>query len=69
MIKIEINEKQRQIDVARKQILLVPKLADKVIELKNQLELEQTKERTLSEELENPENLKRWRELKGEDAD
>jgi hypothetical protein len=35
MIKIEINEKQRQIDVARKQILLVPKLADKVIELKN----------------------------------
>lgn len=69
MIKIEISEKKRQIDVARKQIMLVPELADKVIELKNQLTLEKEKERQLSEELENPENMKRWRELKGEDAD
>lgn len=30
-----MNEKKRQIDVARKLILVVPKLADKVIELKN----------------------------------
>ena len=69
MIKIEMNEKKRQIDVARKLILVVPKLADKVIELKNQLQLEQEKEKRLSEELENPENIKRWRELKGEDPD
>lgn len=39
MIKIEINEKKRQIDVARKAILDVPVLADKVIELKNILEI------------------------------
>lgn len=35
MIKIEINEKKRKIDVARKVINEVPKLADKVIELKS----------------------------------
>lgn len=35
MIKIEMSEKKRQIDVARKQILLVPNLADQVIQLKH----------------------------------
>eukprot|EP00825_Cyclidium_porcatum_P006125 TRINITY_DN13005_c0_g1_i4.p1 TRINITY_DN13005_c0_g1~~TRINITY_DN13005_c0_g1_i4.p1 ORF type:complete len:562 (-),score=143.73 TRINITY_DN13005_c0_g1_i4:241-1926(-) len=69
MIKIEIQEKQRQIDVQRKSIQLVPKLADKVIELKNSLELEKEKEKQLSNELENPQNMNRWRELKGEDPD
>lgn len=56
MIKIEINEKKRQIDVARKAILEVPVLADKVVELKNTLEVENDKEVKLSEEIENPEN-------------
>jgi len=69
MIKIEINEVKRKIDVSRKHIEQVPQLADKVIQLKNELELEKEKERTLAEELENPANLNRWRELKGEDPD
>lgn len=56
MIKIEITEKKRQIDVARKVILEVPILADKVVELKNTLEVEKEKEQKLSEEIENPEN-------------
>ena len=64
-----MNEKKRQIDVSRGKIHLVPKLADKVIELKNELEHEQHHEHKLSELLENPENEKRWRELKGEDPD
>ena len=44
-------------------------MAEKIIQLKNELDLEKKKELMLSEELENPENLKRWRELKGEDPD
>jgi len=69
MIKIEMKEKARQIDLARKQIILVPKLADRVIELKNSLYVEKEREQRLSDQLENPENLSRWRELKGEDPD
>lgn len=69
MIKIEMNEKKRQIDVARKQILLVPNLADQVIHLKHQLELEQEREASLSKNLEDPENINRFRVLQGEDPD
>ena len=43
MIKIEISEQKRKIDVARKQIALVPNLGDQVIQLKNELDLEKKK--------------------------
>ncbi len=41
----------------------------KIISLKNELEIEKAKERKCAEELENPENDKRWRELEGEDPE
>jgi len=69
MIKIEIAETSRKIDVARKNIELVPVLAEQIIALKNELEIEKAKERKCAEELENPENDKRWRELEGEDPE
>ena len=75
MIKIEIAETSRKIDVARNHIELVPVLAEQVtiimqiIALKNELEIEKAKERKCAEELENPENDKRWRELEGEDPE
>ena len=37
--------------------------------MKNELEIEKAKERKCAEELENPENDKRWRELEGEDPE
>ena len=40
-----------------------------IISLKNELEIEKAKERKCAEELENPENDKRWRELEGEDPE
>jgi hypothetical protein len=43
MIKIEISEQKRKIDVARKQIVVVPTLGDQVIQLKNELDLEKKK--------------------------
>ncbi len=69
MIKIEVNEIKRKIQVARKSIPDIPKLADEVIKLKNELEITQQKKNDLSEQLENPENEKRFRELGGEDPD
>ncbi|CAD8053214.1 unnamed protein product [Paramecium sonneborni] len=69
MIKIEIQEQKRKIDVARKDILQIPQLSSKVIQLKDELELEKKKESQLSEELENPNNQQRFRELGGEDPD
>lgn len=69
MIKIEISEVSRKIEVSRKSIDVIPKLADNVIQLKNELDLEKQKERKLAEDLENPENKERLKELGGEDPD
>lgn len=51
MIKIEINEVKRKIEVARKTVSVVPSLADEVIQLKNQLDREKEKEREIAEAL------------------
>ena len=69
MIKIEIDETKRKIEVARKAIEKVPNLSEKIVNLKNELDIERQREAKLSEDLENPENEKRWRELGGEDPD
>jgi hypothetical protein len=69
MIKIEIAEVKRKIEVARKDIPNVPKLADEIVQLKNELNIEKEKEKKLAEELENPNNQKRWRDLGGDDPD
>eukprot|EP01016_Furgasonia_blochmanni_P038065 TRINITY_DN4558_c0_g1_i2.p2 TRINITY_DN4558_c0_g1~~TRINITY_DN4558_c0_g1_i2.p2 ORF type:complete len:551 (+),score=248.85 TRINITY_DN4558_c0_g1_i2:61-1653(+) len=69
MIRIEIDEMMRMIEVARKNVPVVPSLADEVVQLKNELNMEKEKELQLAKELENPENSHRWRELPGEDPD
>ena len=69
MIKIEVNEIKRKIEVSRKSIPEIPKFADKVIKLKNELDLTKHNENELAEQLENPKNENRFRELKGEDPD
>jgi chromosome segregation ATPase len=69
MIKIEISEIKRKIEVARKTVAVVPTLADDVIQLKNELQREKEKEKEIAEALENPENSKRYRDLGGDDPD
>ncbi|KAL4493400.1 hypothetical protein ABPG72_007408 [Tetrahymena utriculariae] len=69
MIKITIQETMRKIDVSRKQIQDVPVLADEVVNLQNELKKQQQLEAELSEQLENPTNEYRYRDLKGEDPD
>jgi predicted nucleic acid-binding Zn-ribbon protein len=51
MIKIEISEVKRKIEVSRKDIPNVPKLADEIVQLKNELNIEKEKERRLADEL------------------
>ncbi len=69
MIKIEISEVKRKIEVSRKTVTVVPGLADTVIQLKAELNREKEKEKELSEALENPENKNRYRDLGGDDPD
>jgi hypothetical protein len=69
MIKIEMGEVKRKIEVTRKDIPQVPKLADEIVQLKNELNLEKDKEKKLSLDLENPKNKDRWRDLEGDDPD
>lgn len=65
MIKIEIAEMERKIKVGRDKLTLVPKLAEKVLELQQQIQETHTNENELSKKLEDPENEKRWRQLVG----
>ena len=48
---------------------MVPELADEVVQVKTALNLEKEKEKDLSQQLENPVNQARWRELEGEDPE
>lgn len=54
MINLELKERQRQLEVVRKQIPEVPLLAETLIDLKKKLDLEKEIVQTLSEMLENP---------------
>lgn len=82
MIKIEISEIKRKIEVARKTVSIVPNYADQVIQLKSELNREKEKEKEIAEALgyyffllfelkilENPENQNRYRDLGGDDPD
>ncbi|EGR31626.1 hypothetical protein IMG5_105660 [Ichthyophthirius multifiliis] len=69
MININIQEKQRQVYLVQKQIQTVPVLAQQIMQYK--LDLNQNKKYyfELSQKLENPENVERWRDLGGQDLD
>jgi len=69
MLNLELKERQRQLEVVRKQIPEVPELAEQVIDLKNKLDEEKEKVRSYSDMLENPSRHPKWRDLGGEDPD
>ena len=69
MITIEKDETNRKIKVARDKIIVIPKLAERILMLQKDLDAENHREGELSKELENPNNKDRWRELQGEDPD
>ena len=55
MIQLELKERQRQLKVVRDQVPLVPQLADKVIQLNNELDERKQEVQKLSEQIEDPE--------------
>lgn len=69
MISLEHKERQRQLEVVRKQVPEVPDLAQQVHALKASLDKEKAKVEMLSEMLENPTKHPHWRDLGGEDPD
>jgi len=66
MIQLELRERRRQLEVVRKQIPEVPVLAENVIDLKKKLDKEKETVNMLSDQLENPENHPKKRDLKGQ---
>ena len=69
MINLEHKERQRQLEVVRKQVPEVPTLASSVHSLKSNLDKEKAKVEMLSEMLENPSQHPHQRDLGGEDPD
>ena len=69
MYNLELKERQRQMQVIKDQIPRVPKLAYEVHELKEKVAGEKQKVEDLSNQLENPDEHPKKRELGGEDPD
>jgi chromosome segregation ATPase len=69
MLNLELAEVQRMIEVVRKQIPLMPTLANEVLSLKRELDEVKMEQKELSEKIQDPSNKERYRELPGEDPD
>jgi chromosome segregation ATPase len=67
LLKIKINDLKRALQILRQQTGNVDVLRREVHQLQRELLSERTKVKALSEELENPMNVHRWRKLEGSD--
>merc|ERR1712176_1253364 len=67
MLRAEIRETKAQVAEARNQVTNVANLQREVHHLNKVLLREESKAKALQEELENPMNVHRWRELEGSD--
>merc|ERR1711881_103608 len=56
-----------EVHIAKQQVVSIADLKREVYELQRELLQERTKVKALSEELENPMNVHRWRKLEGSD--
>ena len=69
MLKLQLAEVQRQIEVSRHKLPDGPELADKIVQLQQELQMERAITKQHCDELEDPKNMDRWRELQGDDPD
>jgi chromosome segregation ATPase len=67
MLKIKINDLRRELHIVKSNISNIDILRNEVYHLQRELLQERTKVKALSEELENPMNVHRWRKLEGSD--
>jgi len=69
LLKIKIRDLQRQLTIARGGQSGIEDLNGKLIAIHKELVKEKVKVKALSEELENPINIHRWRKLEGTDPE
>ena len=67
MLKRSIRELTTELSAIRGSVSNMETLRNEVYQLQRELLQERTKVRALSEELENPMNVHRWRKLEGSD--
>jgi len=67
LLKVKINDERRQLYILKRQVKNIDELKAEKIALERELLEERTKVKALSEELENPMNVHRWRKLEGSD--
>ena len=67
LLKVKINDERRQLYILKRQVKNIDTLKAEMIALEKELLEERTKVKALSEELENPMNVHRWRKLEGSD--
>merc|ERR1711881_508585 len=66
-LRIKIASFKREMHIAKRQVVSIDDLKREVYQLQRELLQERTKVKALSEELENPMNVHRWRKLEGSD--
>lgn len=69
MLSLELSEKQRSLEVERQKMPDVPIYSEQVVSKNNELQIVKLKVKDLSEQLEDPMNVERFRDLGGEDPD
>ncbi|ETW07089.1 hypothetical protein H310_03159 [Aphanomyces invadans] len=67
VLKLKITDMKRELHIAKHQVGQLDDLKREVYHLQRELLQEKTKVKALSEELENPMNVHRWRKLEGSD--
>merc|ERR1711865_670059 len=67
ILKLKISDLKRELQIAKHQVGQLDDLKREVYHLQRELLQERTKVKALSEELENPMNVHRWRKLEGSD--
>lgn len=67
ILKLKISDMKRELQIAKHQVGQLDDLKREVYHLQRELLQEKTKVKALSEELENPMNVHRWRKLEGSD--
>ncbi len=68
-LRNKIRDQFRTLKIAKKQADTIPDLKNEIHNLQKELIEEKLKVRGLSDELENPMNVHRWRKLEGTDSD
>ena len=67
LLKLKIKDLQRQVTIVKGGVINIDGITKELIQKNRELLREKTKVKALSEELENPLNVHRWRKLEGSD--